>query len=50
MLPGKHVSLGKVWPCLSFKKKLNIFERPVSSVSCQGLNARKIFKRGNLNG
>ena len=26
------------------------FERPVSSGSCQDLNARKIFKRGNVNG
>ena len=31
-------------------KKLYIFERPVSSNSCQDLNARKIFKRGNVNG
>ena len=27
-----------------------IFERQVSSGSCQDLNARKIFKRGNANG
>ena len=32
------------------KKYLYIFERPVSSGSCQILNARKIFKRGNVNG
>ena len=40
-----------MWACLLFKKKrLYIFERPVSSGSCQDLNARKIFKRGNVNG
>ena len=32
------------------KKNLYIIERLVSSISCQGLNARKIFKRGNVNG
>ena len=31
-------------------KKMYIFERPVSSGSRQDLNARKIFKRGNVNG
>ena len=43
-MPGKHVGLWKVWACL-----LYIIERPVSSGSCQDLNARKIFKRGNVN-
>ena len=31
-------------------KKMCIFGRPVSSGSCQDLNARKIFKRRNVNG
>ena len=31
-------------------KKMYIFERPVSSGSCLDLNARKIFKWGNVNG
>ena len=49
-LPGKYVGQGKVWACLLLKQK-NVynFERPVSSGSCQDLNAWKIFKRGNVN-
>ena len=31
------------------KKRLYIFERPVSTGSRQYLNARKIFKRRNIN-
>ena len=49
-MPEKHVGLWKVWACLLLKKIIYFFERPVSSGSCQDLNARKIFKRGNVNG